>query len=402
MKTISLAILIRSLKKWYYATEVTDPVPLSPDDYFDEIQGLVLANFAGSTAEFERAISILPRPFVSVQQAESAMRLALLKLHDRHTCLHDALETSQIESDNNNPLPVQWKILANIGILTIENFDSLLAVEQTRSALAQLSGVEGYIIDLRGNLGGLTEAAFKIFALLANEGEFMTLKGTVNLALWLTQTEAHTELEGTVTAASREENRTSNKPVVVTLDGESASAAEFLAWALKKHRGARLVGEHTRGKWTYQLIWPLDFGTSLRVTTARQVGKVCGTGLTPDYQMVPADHIVIAKALSAVNRLTAGNDRLGNALTEIIFLEHRLAGNVSRGELSAASAWPQMLRLLDSLPKRMGVTVLQADDLPTLHLWDGQQGSVVTLNLQTFQTEESAFLNLQKISTAHH
>ena len=64
-------------------------------------------------------------------------------------------------------------------------------------------------------------------------------------------------------------NLTGHKPIVVLVNGETRSAAEILAGALRDTRGARIVGEKTFGKGIVQSVWTFDDGTSMKVASAR-------------------------------------------------------------------------------------------------------------------------------------
>ena len=78
-----------------------------------------------------------------------------------------------------------------------------------------------------------------------------------------------------------------SEPMVVLVDGGTASAAEIVAGALRDHERAELVGQRTRGKGSVQLAYELSDGSSLHVTSALWLTPnreaINGVGLTPDY-----------------------------------------------------------------------------------------------------------------------
>jgi carboxyl-terminal processing protease len=173
----------------------------------------------------------------------------------------------------------------DIGYVRIFNFTESTPQEM-REALARLqtTGIRALIVDLRGNPGGLFNQAVQVSELFLPEGT--TIVGT----------------SGTV----REFNQpfrggTSNPfalPMVVLVDGDTASAAEVLAGGLKEHGRARLMGQTTFGKGTIQVLIPLDgkplqkMPGGIRLTVAKFYfsGKSPdgGRGITP-HDLVNTD-----------------------------------------------------------------------------------------------------------------
>lgn len=143
--------------------------------------------------------------------------------------------------------------------------------EMTGSSLA------GLIVDLRNNPGGLLEQAVSLSDLFLSEGLIVYTEGRyVDAQLEFSATVASTEL---------------NYPVVVLINGGSASASEIVAGALQDHKRAVILGEQSFGKGSVQTIIPLGDDSGLRLTTARYftpLGRsIQVSGITPDV-VVPS------------------------------------------------------------------------------------------------------------------
>lgn len=144
-----------------------------------------------------------------------------------------------------------------IAIVTLSNFTE--DVDQTFRAIARrivAGGAKGVLLDLRNNPGGLLDTSVKVAA------HFLP-KGTIVVS------------EVPKAGAERTEHRTEGPadlvslPVVVLINGGSASASEILAAALQEQRDASLVGEQTFGKGSVQELVELSDGGTLRVTIAK-------------------------------------------------------------------------------------------------------------------------------------
>lgn len=145
---------------------------------------------------------------------------------------------------------VRHRVERDVGVLAIDRFLESTATE-TREALAELerAGARALVLDLRANPGGVVEQALAIADELLDRGVLVTL-------VERERTEARVAHRG----ADR-------RPLVVLIDGGTASAAELLAAALADNERATLVGERTYGKGTVQTFFPLLDGGGLRLTT---------------------------------------------------------------------------------------------------------------------------------------
>jgi carboxyl-terminal processing protease len=142
-------------------------------------------------------------------------------------------------------------------------------LEQTTAQLVE-GGVTGAIIDLRDNPGGLLSQAVDVSSLFIRDGIVCRTDGL--------HEEEH---EYRVTGSSTQPNL----PLVVLVNGGSASAAEIVAGALIDHDRAVLVGERTYGKASVQTLVPLLGGGALKLTTAKYLtpagADITGVGLEP-------------------------------------------------------------------------------------------------------------------------
>ena len=137
--------------------------------------------------------------------------------------------------------------------------------------------LKGFIIDMRNNPGGLLEEAVTVSDAFLERGEIVSTRGR--------------NAEETQRRAAHAGDLTKGKPVIVLINGGSASASEIVAGALQDHKRATLVGTRSFGKGSVQTIIPLGAGNgALRLTTARYYtpsGKsIQAKGITPDIEVL--------------------------------------------------------------------------------------------------------------------
>lgn len=147
---------------------------------------------------------------------------------------------------------------AKIGYARLGQFNTTTLAELS-AALDDLEkrGMQGFILDLRNNPGGLLESAIEVAAQFLPPGSMVV------------STEGRVASQNRVYRTPENASPRPNYPMVVLINGGSASAAEILAGALKDLRRAVLVGETTFGKGSVQSVIPLQDGAALRLTTAR-------------------------------------------------------------------------------------------------------------------------------------
>ena len=175
---------------------------------------------------------------------------------------------------------VQWRLLDDTASGTVGYIIHTLfterSAEEMEQALAELQeqGATRYILDLRGNRGGLVSTAVAIADMWLDEGIIFIEK----------------KADGTESMQSATEGMFVDAPLVVIVDAGSASAAEIVAGALQDHGRATLVGEKTYGKGSVQLIHELPDESSLHVTNAQWLTPdrrpITGNGLEPDVTIV--------------------------------------------------------------------------------------------------------------------
>ena len=144
--------------------------------------------------------------------------------------------------------------------------------------------LKGYILDLRNNPGGLLDQSIEVVNDFVDKGEIVSTRG-------------RNPDDAQRFSARPGDDLSDGKPLVVLINGGSASASEIVAGALQDHKRATLIGTRSFGKGSVQTIMPLgDDNGALRLTTARYYTpsgrSIQAKGITPDIQVledVPAD-----------------------------------------------------------------------------------------------------------------
>ena len=187
----------------------------------------------------------------------------------------------KIIRDYINIRSVKSEIVDDVGYLRITSFN-----EQTEKGLIDSikniqsnpdNNIIGYVLDVRSNPGGLLTQAVKVTDIFLERGEIVSTRGR--------------DKKDIKRYRAKKADRTNGKPLVVLIDGGSASASEIVAGALQDHRRAIIIGTQSFGKGSVQTIIPFQVSnsddlTGIRLTTARYYtpsGKsIQGKGITPD------------------------------------------------------------------------------------------------------------------------
>ncbi|WOI56022.1 S41 family peptidase [Palleronia sp. LCG004] len=156
--------------------------------------------------------------------------------------------------------------------------------EQLREQVEAAGGMEnvnGFVIDLRNNPGGLLNQAIEVSDAFLDEGEIVSTRGRA--------------MEDSDRFNATEGDLAEGKPIVVLINGGSASASEIVAGALQDHRRAIVIGTKSFGKGSVQTVMPLRGEGAMRLTTARYYTpsgrSIQALGVSPDIvvQQPPVD-----------------------------------------------------------------------------------------------------------------
>ena len=162
------------------------------------------------------------------------------------------------------------------GYVRITGFSETTADDVSR-AIAHLKrdnpqGLKGLVLDLRNNPGGVLEAGVAVADAFLNEGVIVTADGRTPDARFRMEATPGDLIDGA--------------PLVVLVNGGSASASEIVAGALKDHGRAELIGHRTYGKGSVQTVMPLSHGGAVKLTTSRYFtpsgASIHGKGIVPD------------------------------------------------------------------------------------------------------------------------
>ena len=179
---------------------------------------------------------------------------------------------------------VKSEVVDDVGYLRITSFN-----EQTEKGLidaineiqsSDSNNIIGYVLDVRSNPGGLLTQAVKVTDIFLARGEIVSTRGR--------------DKQDIKRYRAKKADIINGKPLVVIIDGGSASASEIVAGALQDHRRAIIIGTQSFGKGSVQTIIPFqvsnsDVLTGIRLTTARYYTpsgeSIQGKGITPDINI---------------------------------------------------------------------------------------------------------------------
>lgn len=181
-----------------------------------------------------------------------------------------------------------------------------------RNALADIreradgAGLRGLVLDLRNNPGGVLEAAVEVSDDFLPGGVIVTASGRGSESNFRHEARAGDLLHGA--------------PIVVLVNGGSASASEIVAGALQDNRRATIMGSQTFGKGSVQTVMPLSDGRAIKLTTSRYYTpsgqSINGAGITPDILFDEATEATDAGAAAeSASPDSAGDPAVSRALT---------------------------------------------------------------------------------------
>ncbi|PCI99068.1 MAG: peptidase S41 [Alphaproteobacteria bacterium] len=171
---------------------------------------------------------------------------------------------------------VKSRVEGNVGYIRVTTFSKNTG-PGVRKAIHDIieklgDAVTGYVLDLRNNPGGLLSQAIEVSDAFIDKGEIVSQRGRYE-----EDTERNNSTPGDLT---------NGLPIVVLVNGGSASASEIVAGALQDHKRAIIMGTQSFGKGSVQTVIPLSGNAAMRLTTARYYTpsgrSIQGTGITPD------------------------------------------------------------------------------------------------------------------------
>jgi carboxyl-terminal processing protease len=169
---------------------------------------------------------------------------------------------------------VRSRLEKNVGYIRITTF-SEQTNKSTKEAVKKLqknTNLKGFVLDLRNNPGGLLEQAVSVSSLFLEQGEIVSTRGR--------------DLENPEIFKAKQGDIIKGLPLVILINGGSASASEIVAGALQDHKRAIILGTQSFGKGSVQTIIPVKPFGALRMTTARYFTpsgrSIQKKGISPD------------------------------------------------------------------------------------------------------------------------
>ena len=200
------------------------------------------------------------------------------------------------------------------GYIRISNFQ-IHTVDDLSKALTKLESennnmLKGLVLDLRNNPGGLLNAAVGVSDLFLDEGLIVYTEGRVK--------------GSKLKFNAKPSEMFKDIPIIVLVNGGSASASEIVAGALQDHRRAIIMGERTFGKGSVQTILPMNDETALKLTTARYY--------TPSGRSIQASCIEPDMIVKNIKFDVKQNNNMGNGLIKESDLTGHLDSEVTKND----------------------------------------------------------------------
>ncbi|MFN5855562.1 MAG: S41 family peptidase [Pseudanabaenaceae cyanobacterium] len=213
---------------------------------------------------------------VTIKRERIEVNPIIAKLNQETVAVTDSevnIDLPAAQAQTNSPSQSQT-VSHKVGYIRLNQFNGNAAIDMAKAITTMESeGADQYVLDLRGNPGGLLDAGLAIARMWIEDG-------------YIVHTVDRHGLQDTITA---NHSALTNDPLVILADGGSASASEVLAGALQDNHRAKIVGTRTFGKGLIQSLNPLEDGSGLAVTIAKyetplhhDINRV---GLTPDVEL---------------------------------------------------------------------------------------------------------------------
>lgn len=244
--------------------EIFNVIPSTPADFAQLKQGDIIINVNGKDTNGMNVSDVASL----VRGPENSIVEVTVLRGDKK--IIKKIKRKEIKIKN-----VKSSIIDNhIGYIQIVSFMGGTTPNEFLEALEATKNTDSIIIDLRGNTGGLLENAIFIANMFIPKGEIVEIIYRDGYKKSINANPLQQQL---------------NKPVVVLVNGASASASEILSGALKDYHKAVLVGKKTFGKGLVQKVVPLPNQTGLNVTIARYLtpngNDINKLGIKPDYEI---------------------------------------------------------------------------------------------------------------------
>ena len=239
---------------------------IRPLDTILSINGHV--TFGNSLEDLVKVMRGSPGSPVKVTYLRNSFEKPLEVVLNRELLQIDPLSAKYLKTIKNNDV-----LLLKLDTFSLKSYERMRD-EIEKGLFSNKIKLQGIIIDLRDNPGGLLEQSIKIAKMFLPEGDIVTINGR----------ESETE-------KATHENLNIKCPIIVLLNEDSASASEILAGALKDHGKALIIGQPSYGKGTVQSLFDLPHGRALKLTIARYLtpsgNSIQGIGVMPDIWLHP-------------------------------------------------------------------------------------------------------------------
>jgi carboxyl-terminal processing protease len=253
--------------------KVISPIDDTPADKAGILAGDVISHLDGEQVQgltLREAVEKMRGP------ANSSITLTVLREGEEEpleiTVVRDVIRVQS----------VRHRVEEDIGYIRVASFSeqTMEGLERAVDAIKEelpADRLKGFVLDLRGNPGGLLDQAVLVSDAFLERGEIVSTRGR--------------HAEEVQRFSARAGDLVDGEPVIVLLNGGSASASEIVAGALQDHRRATVLGTRSFGKGSVQTIIPIGRAGAIRLTTARYYTpsgrSIQARGIEPDIEILP-------------------------------------------------------------------------------------------------------------------
>ncbi len=222
------------------------------------------------------------------------------------------------------------------GYVRISNFQDKTSsdLEDALEKLEKGKGLKGLVLDLRNNPGGLLDQAVKVADIFLEKGLIVYTDGRIK--------------EQRMRFVAHPNKHHHNYPIVVLVNGGTASASEIVAGALQDQKRALIVGTQTFGKGSVQTIIPLEDGSAVRLTTARYYTpsgrSIQAEGISPDIVVpfIPPAELSSREKMENSFHFLRESDLAGHLLNKTMPAKNKLHGPSGEKKIGAATSGPKI------------------------------------------------------------